>query len=281
MLKIPRGLFMKKQLVLLLSLLSLFACNSKEEVKIPLFNYQYSENERTKTDYALNRLTTNSLNSMLEDKMSFPVFVYAAGCGSCDNFATVIKDYIRQYKIAFPTITLAQYLRSNINSTLTNSALVFINEGKIFKTIDTILDDVFITSELVSIMNKYTYMTNVNIVNTANLYNQTTGTFSYYEFTSYLSSYENYTGDMLISKFDDLKKENLNLLLIDNRNEIDFSYIYTYLNSNTNVDSIALIDEQLNNDVSYLNSILKENKLGKITYIEFNNNEVKKFEVIS
>ena len=94
---------MKKTIVLTILLL-LTSCGKEEQQppQIPLFTLLDVRNTvGAKYDTLVYEINNKTLDTMIEKKMSFPLFVYASGCGTCDNFTYVIKDYIERCESLF------------------------------------------------------------------------------------------------------------------------------------------------------------------------------------
>lgn len=177
---------MHKPYFIFLVPLLLVSCGKEKEKTIPLF---HSDSAVTiingEEEYLVNKLYENDFDYMIEKKMSFPLFVYAAGCGTCDNFSIVLKDYIRQNKVVFPYITLSVLNLSKTDTpSLDNSALLFYQNGKLIKNYDDILDRVFSTSDLEKIMNEFTYDSNVSYLSTGYIYSNSTVPFKSYHFSN-------------------------------------------------------------------------------------------------
>lgn len=236
----------RKYSLLLLPFLLLSSCEkslTKEEM-IPLFSYERVSVEReTSLDYMLYRISKDDIKKMISKKISFPVFIYGAGCGSCDNFSYVIKDYIRKTSTVFPSITLSSFNQSGVsNSRYTESALLFYKEGKLIKSIDNILEEAFTTSDLEKIMDKYTYQTGIQILNTTSLYYKTTGLFSYYEFEETIKDIENIEADSVNVVFE--KKTDFSKLLLINDSLVDdYNSIYKTLETDIDIKSIAYVND--------------------------------------
>ena len=177
---------MNKFFPLLLLPFLLFSCQKKEQDKIPLFTSETTkENIKGNDEYLVNKLYENDFDYMIEKKMSFPLFVYAAGCGTCDNFSIVLKDYIRINKVVFPYMTLSVFNLSKTDTpSLSDSALLFYKEGTLIKIYDDILSQVFSTVDLTKIMEKYTYNSNVSYLNTSYTYSNSSVPFYSYHFSS-------------------------------------------------------------------------------------------------
>lgn len=177
---------MNKYSHLLLLPFLLFSCQKKDEDKIPLFTSDATkETIKGNDEYLVNKLYENDFDYMIEKKMSFPLFVYAAGCGACDNFSIVLKDYIRINKVIFPYMTLSVFNLSKTDTpSLSDSALLFYKEGKLIKTYDDILSQVFSTGDLVKIMDQYTYSSNVSYLSTSYTYSNSSVPFYSYHFSS-------------------------------------------------------------------------------------------------
>lgn len=184
---------MNKFLPLLLLPFLLFSCSNKEQDLIPLFTSDSTkENIKGNDEYLVNKLYENDFDYMIEKKMSFPLFVYAAGCGTCDNFSIVLKDYIRINKVIFPYMTLSVFNLSKTDTpSLSDSALLFYKEGKLIKTYDDILSQVFSTGDLTKIMEKHTYNTNISYLTTSYTYSNSSVPFYSYHFSSSILTEEN------------------------------------------------------------------------------------------
>ena len=240
---------MNKYFPLLLLPFLLFSCQKKDENKIPLFTSPATrENIKGNEEYLVNKLYENDFDYMIEKKMSFPLFVYAAGCGTCDNFSIVLKDYIRINNAIIPYMTLSVFNLSKTDTpSLSDSALLFYKEGKLIKTYDDILSQVFSTGDLTKIMDQYTYNSKVSYLSTSYTYSNSSFPFYSYHFSS----------SIFIEESEDTSHDNFsitdgNMLLLSGDS---FSYP-------------SLYQEIKNNEYVSIISISKDIKDGKTEEVE-------------
>lgn len=230
---------MRKLSFLFLLPLFLVSCGNDNKSKIPLFHSDSTQETINGTqEYLVNKLYEDDFDSLIERKMSFPLFVYAAGCGSCDNFSIVMKDYIRQNKVIFPYMTLSVFNLSKTSTpSLSDSALLFYENGKLIKTYDDILDRVFTTSDLVKIMNEHTYDTCVDYLSTSYTYSNSTVPFRSYHFADSIFVEEN----------DDTPHDNFKIddgtYLFLSENSFSYSCLYDELKNTTYQAVINVTDD--------------------------------------
>lgn len=162
---------MKKSLLLFPFLL--FSCNGKDssssmniDFDIPLFHSEYViHNESDKKYQLLEYMTTDDINTAIERKQSFFVFVYNSGCGSCDNFNIVIRDYISKTNVVFPYTIWSYYNRSNNHAAFEKSGIAFYENGVLVDSIDDINSKVFDTNDFIKLLGDYTFDTEATILN--------------------------------------------------------------------------------------------------------------------
>ncbi len=243
---------MRKSFLFLLLPLLLVSCRKDNKDKIPLFHSDSTkEMINNSEEYLVNKLYESDFDSMIERKMSFPLFVYAAGCGSCDNFSIVMKDYIRQTKVIFPYITLSVFNLSKTSTpSLSDSALLFYENGKLIKTYDDILDRVFTTSDLIKIMNEYTYDTGVDYLSTSYTYSNSTVPFRSYHFTDSI-----FTEANADTPHDNFKTEDGLYLFLSNHS-FSYSSLYDEV-KNTSYKAVINVSSDIDNKKTEL-----ENKIG-------------------
>ncbi len=207
----------------------LVSCGKDHPVSIPLFHSDSTvATINGEEEYLVNKLYENDFDTMIEKKMSFPLFVYAAGCGTCDNFAIVLKDYIRQNKVVFPYMTLSVFHLSKTSTpSLSDSALLFYENGKLVKNYDDILERVFTTSDLDQIMNSMTYDTGVNYLSTSYIYSNSTVPFRSYHFSKSIFAKE--STDTVQENF---KISNGSILYISD-DSVSYSSLYEHLKTNS------------------------------------------------
>lgn len=125
---------MKKSLFLLPFVL-LASCKPKNEKKIDVFTMR---NISVKvaldfTDYLFEDINKDSLKARIEAKETFPLFVTASGCGTCDFLSLAVKDYQRLHALILPRIGLNNYLLTKVKGLpdLSDSSFVFFDKGEI------------------------------------------------------------------------------------------------------------------------------------------------------
>lgn len=270
---------LKYHLGLIVSLL-LFSCNNNSEVKsnIPLFTSPITNQTIDgENEYLVNKIYDSELDYMIENKMSFPLFVYAAGCGTCDNFAIVMKDYIRLHQVVFPYMTLANYnLSKDKPISIDNSAILFFEEGKLVKTVDNVLEEVFSTSDLESLMDKYCYETNISYVSSGYRYMVNPIPFYSYKFTFSLNNIDDTTDNVYISNIEINDESDFSLLVINKSNFV-YADLYKLLEKEK-VDSFAIT---YNQDEKSLNETLKIDSLSPVMKITYSKGKSVSVETLS
>ncbi|MCI1735643.1 MAG: hypothetical protein LKM30_07975 [Bacilli bacterium] len=177
---------MKKTLTALLFLMTLpfplLSCHSTVE-KVPVF--QSSVVSRTETDstyYLSCRLFETDLTDLMAKKASFPLVVYAPGCGTCSLFDYALWDYEKTYQAALPYAMLSNYASVSGLPEITDNSLVIFNGGKVVKTI-TITAKNQDSKSFFALMDTYTYRTDILIDNWA--YINPIGLTNYLKFYTY------------------------------------------------------------------------------------------------
>ncbi len=223
---------MKKKLLFLLSF-SLLASScgqessviesSSQEVRqsIPLFHYELNRLETAfSIEYMPFEIDNTTFGYWINQKASFPLFVYASGCGSCDVFALNVKDYIRQESLSLPFMTLSSYQKTANPLSLSDSAFLFFHEGKLL-TYKTDFDDIGSTKELKQYIDQYTYDTDITFLNSSYILNTYDDTFTTYSYRGNISKYED--TDQAVKDFSG------SYMLVRNVHQLDYPSFYTYL----------------------------------------------------
>lgn len=114
-----------KSLIFLSLLLLLPSCQkNKNEDLIPLFHYQQKES-------SFCYYTKDDFDDLIEHNESSIIYILASGCTSCDLFSHILKSYIKEYQILFPLMYSDEFLQSEYSFHISDSCLLFINNGKI------------------------------------------------------------------------------------------------------------------------------------------------------
>lgn len=250
---------MKRLSFLLLFPLLLNSCGTSDnpDVQVPIFHYSHtSYTQEGKVSYLANWLSTDSLSYLIENKASFPLFVYAQGCGTCSDFPNIFKAYLRKSNMVFPYTLLSSYDSLTIDKpSLTQSALLFYRDGKLAYQYDSIETEVMTNEEFESLMQRHIIDTEVEILNPSLANIQTAGIFPYYSFSSdlFLTS----TKDTLIpSDFERKKEEGMTALIVDESNDFHFSDLYRIFEEQDSVDSLLFLgntpkDDKLSSLLSF------------------------------
>ncbi|MFA6829361.1 MAG: hypothetical protein WCR67_01445 [Bacilli bacterium] len=255
-------------LFLIISILTVgnTSCSSVTE-KIPVFSLkQISTVYNNSTYYLLNRLFEDDLTSLIEKKASFPLVVYAPGCGSCEFFDYALWDYVNQNKVVLNYMLLANYSSVSGLQQFTENTVVFFINGKIVSS--TKIDSTNNSSDsFFKLMNQHTYISNVRILNTYYIQpvNQVPY-LKYYTFSELAKPFEEEVSNQYITSLSPLVlEEEKAKVLFCNFDEInDFSELNTYLeNSTSEADSIYFFTNK--KDDSFALSSLFD-KEGKLTY---------------
>ncbi|MCR4698827.1 MAG: hypothetical protein K5762_05635 [Bacilli bacterium] len=197
---------------------------------IPLFHYDLNHIEsETGKDYMPFEIDSKTFGYWLNQKASFPLFVYASFCGGCDVFALHIKDYIRQENLSLPFMTLSSYQKTENPLSLSDSAFLFFHEGNLM-TYKSNFDDIGSTKELKQYIDQYTYDSQVTILNASYRLNTYDDTFTTYSYRGNISKYED--TDQAITGFEG------SYMLVKNVHQLDYPSFYTYLKK-SNFDHIV------------------------------------------
>lgn len=265
---------MNRKVLFVIPFLFLSSCGKSGQDKIPLFRSPAtSETIQGEQQYLVNKLYEDDFDHMIEKKMSFPLFVYAAGCGTCDNFAIVLKDYIRLHQIVFPYMTLAVFNQTKTKTpSLSESALLFYINGTLKRTIDNVLDNVFSTKDLEMLMNKETYETGIECLSSSYTYlNSTVPVYSYH-FVPTLSFPEDREKE-IPHAYAETIQDGTSLLM---RKEPDsYSTLYSYLKENS-YTSVLYTEE----DEETLTKHFGQNIEGDFLSLSFKNGSCRKAEPI-
>lgn len=122
---------MRKGIFPLLFLLLLPSCG-KEETTMPIFAYPALfevAGETIPAAYDCGLV----LPTMIEKKMTFPLFVYLRGCGGCETFEYAIDSWIAEKNILLPYAAYSDFVKATGRSD-SQSAIYFFEEGKITET---------------------------------------------------------------------------------------------------------------------------------------------------
>ncbi len=116
-------------------LIPLSSCSQTKE-KIPVFSYESSVTEyETKKRYLTYSVSKSQLQSLIQCKGDFFLYVYAPGCGTCDYFSVLVNDYINTNKVVFPYMFLSLYNQVEGVPSLSDSSLLFFRDGKCTDTV--------------------------------------------------------------------------------------------------------------------------------------------------
>lgn len=260
---------------LILSFFLCYSCGKKEEDKIPLFTSPATEETVDgNTEYLVNKLYEDDFDKMIEKKMSFPLFVYAAGCGTCDNFSIVLKDYIRIHHVIFPYMTLSVFHQSKASTpNLSDSALLFYKGGKLVRNVDDILSRVFTTKDFEKIMEQECQETSVQYLSSTYTYWNTKVPFLSYHFTPTLTLPPEKEKEVGHLQFDISKTDSLLLLL---KEPTSYSSLYDYL-SESGVDAFAYTEDSKEN----LENLFHLSFNGDYLRIEIKNGSAIKAEAVT
>ncbi len=150
--------------VFLLVLSSCKRKGSEEKIPLLLFKGAVQETEKGKKGYFCS-LSDTDLTFLRGKKASFPLFIYAEGCGTCDLFSYTRQGYIKKEGVLFPFMTLSNYLRANPSSSLTESALVFYSKGSIVKQVKNLEEDYSDTDDFTSLIHQYCFPSSRALLN--------------------------------------------------------------------------------------------------------------------
>lgn len=125
---------MKKRFLIFLFPL-LVSCESNGEKKdtfIPLFHYaDLSLTLRDGSeDTLLNRYSSEDFEEAISRKESFPLFVFANGCGTCDTFSYLLKDMVKDHSLVLPFMFLSDYHNVKGSLDISDTSFVFYQNGK-------------------------------------------------------------------------------------------------------------------------------------------------------
>lgn len=122
-------------LFLLLSTALLGSCQSStdRDKSIPLFHYEdlSLKLEDNTTDTLLNRWSDKDFEEAVTRKESFPLFVFATGCGTCDTFSYTLKDMVKEHSLVLPFMFLSDYHNLTGSVDISDTSFVFYKDGKV------------------------------------------------------------------------------------------------------------------------------------------------------
>ena len=246
---------MKHKFSLFLLLPLLFSCSpttsshSRIVPKVPLFHYE-ANNVRLsdRNDYMFHRLFVEDLNSYLEKKASFALYVYGAGCGTCDLFSMTVKDYILKTNAVINFMYLNEYLETEHALNLTQSSFLFYHEGELIDSIST-LDDYAYSKTFETFMDERTYDTHITLLNSSYQDETIRTTFNTYTLTSFITPLEEKQYFVPIQEYIEgkLAKEKAHVLWIAD-NQLSLPEIYEELKNYQGYS--AFISEEILSDNS-------------------------------
>ncbi len=113
----------------------LVSCNptpEKKDTSIPLFHYADCSLTLTdgSEDTLLNRYSSEDFEDALSKKESFPLFVFASGCGTCDTFSYLLKDMVKDHSLVLPFMFLSDYHNLKGSLDISDTSFVFYQNGK-------------------------------------------------------------------------------------------------------------------------------------------------------
>ena len=263
---------MKKTIVLTILLL-LTSCGKEEQQppQIPLFTLLDVRNMvGAKYDTLVYEINNKTLDTMIEKKMSFPLFVYASGCGTCDNFTYVIKDYIEETHTIFPMIRLPLYVDSVHNPlSITDSALLFYENGTLTYYVDDPNEHYTTTKELTIEMEKHCYQTNIEYLSTSIILLPFLTPYNRYDFTSYLTEPIEETDNQIKMRYTNFIQEDVSVLLFDEKEIEDFTPIYQVLKDNPTITGLSAYGEEKEKHSDTIEKTLQTNELSKMMILTY------------
>lgn len=205
---------MKKPALLPLLFLpfSLFSCQGQEEQEgnIPLFHSDlltYTLPEGT-ADYLFNLYSTSELEAAMGRKESFFVYVYAAGCGTCDTLGLLVKSFVRKNNAVVPFMFLPDYRASEGALDLSETSFLFYEEGVLTDTISD-FSSVGSEADLEELLSPYLYDTGVTIDNTLKLESNLRTTYNLYHIADYVFGEESDSDYIYLAEEGSLTEENV------------------------------------------------------------------------
>ncbi len=208
---------MKKRFsFLLITLLLMGGCQNEEsKPSIPLLHYEKAcmEMSGTKVTRFLS-LSSEEYDFICEKKVSSMVYVLASGCNSCDLFGYIMKTFVKKHDYILPFMTYDAYMNSKNHLNITDSAILFLNEGKVDDYM-TDFSDIGSVEDLEGSLRKKTYDSKIYVHNES-------------ETSTTLESFDSYR---FLSRKDSCKDFESCLFLKETK-ITQFMSIMTYMNDN-------------------------------------------------
>lgn len=240
-----------KKWILLFSLLSLFSCAKKEnQTKISLIHCPDSikEVDGKQVSY-FHWIETEEYDFLMEKKATILLYVLASGCQTCDTFGYLLKSYIRDTSYLIEMMPMDSFLKSEYSLSLSDSALVFIQEGKIIDY-RTSFKDIGSKKELSEYLSKKVEDSKIEILNKT-------------EENTSITSLDSYR---ILSEIDAEKmKEDSSILFIKEKNADNFSTVLSYASTHS-LPSLVFNQEQQEKENLYKETYVK---------VEYKNGEAK------
>ncbi len=240
-----------KKWILLLSLLSLFSCAKKEnQTKINLLHCPDSikKIDGKKVSY-FHRIETDEYDFLMEKKATILLYVLASECQTCDTFGYLLKSYIRETSYLIEMMPMDSFLKSEYSLSLSDSALVFIQEGKIIDY-RTSFEDIGSKKELSEYLSKKVEDSRIEILNKT-------------EENTSITSLDSYR---ILSEIDvEKKKEDSSILFVKEKNADNFSSVLSYASTHL-IPSLVFNQEEQEKENLYKETFVK---------VEYKNGEAK------
>ena len=259
-----------KKISILFLITTLFSSQSCEgtKQKIPLFKTEFStcvidEKER----YFANSLSHNQIESLREKKADFLLYVYVPGCGTCELFPITLNNYIKETNVVINYCLLNTYNKLNNVPNISNSSFIFFIDGKV-DTIEDLTNYTLKPQEFTNMLNKYTYITNVEILNPIYIETYLTTFFPSYVFTSFITNYSN--DALFFSNLDEDLSQSANILLL-NETKIETLNYEELLQNYPEMTHLGFISEDLSHHKKEIEQTFQVENFKTYNYIEYKN----------
>ncbi len=240
-----------KKWIFLFSLFSLFSCAKKENhAKISLLHCPDSIKEISGKQVAFfHRIETEEYDFLMEKKATMLLYILASGCQTCDTFGSLLKSYIRETSYLVEMIPMDSFLKSEYSLSLSDSTLVFIQEGKIIDYRSS-FKDIGSKKELTEYLSTKVEDSKIEILNKT-------------EENTSITSLDSYR---ILSEIDEKKKKDDSaILFVKEKNADNFTSVLSYASTHS-IPSLVFNQEQQEKENLYNETYVK---------VEYKNGEAK------
>jgi hypothetical protein len=241
---------LKKVLSLLFLVLMSTGCQRQNEsTNIPLLHSKQTVMEKDgKQVTRFYHLSKEIFESMMNKKSSFVAYILSSGCQTCDTFGYTLKSYVKENEYILPFLYMDEYLSTTNALPLSDSTLLFIQEGKV---IDYKSDFSKIGSktDLANYLSTKTYDSGISVFNQA-------------EDNTTLADFETYS---FSSRANESIKPEESYLFIKESKITDYNELIHYM-VNAKIQNLVFNEEQQKNEASIFDIPYKDTDALKIDF---------------